>query len=220
MSPPSEHPHMQRIQIVQRNPNPLFVSWLEQWLVEAKQKKFLSKYSLAKALKSMQLYPFVLHTGYECRGVLKGFGPKICQRLDRQLAVYRQTTALPTVADLERSDREVLEKVRSETARRQRLERANTATAESAVGAINQHPDMLALYQKYDQQASPVRPRRVETTVVPDRTSVASAVLPPVRRKRAKKTSAASGSAVAAKQQKYDQLPSTSTEKGRTATHR
>lgn len=77
-----------RIYFRARNPNPLFIEWLEYWLKEAEKKDSMKKHALAKALESIQKYPLVLYSGRDC-AILDGFGCSICAMLDKQLEVYK-----------------------------------------------------------------------------------------------------------------------------------
>lgn len=73
-----------------KNPNPLFVEWLEYWVKQAEEKDSMKKYTLAKALESLKKYPLVLYSGRDC-AILEGFGSGICAMIDKQLQVYRDS---------------------------------------------------------------------------------------------------------------------------------
>lgn len=77
-----------RIYFRAKNPNPLFVEWLEYWLKQAEEKDSMKKHTLAKALESLKKYPLVLYSGRDC-AILDGFGSGICSMIDKQLEVYR-----------------------------------------------------------------------------------------------------------------------------------
>lgn len=77
-----------RIYFRAKNPNPLFIEWLEYWLKEAEKKDSMKKHALAKALESIQKYPLVLYSGRDC-AILDGFGSSICAMLDKQLEIYK-----------------------------------------------------------------------------------------------------------------------------------
>nr|CAG4642515.1 EOG090X06E6 [Evadne anonyx] len=68
-------------------PNPLFVSWLQELKDEAARKESRTQFIYGKALKSLQMYPLVFHSGKECK-VLKHFGDTLCQMLDKRLEKY------------------------------------------------------------------------------------------------------------------------------------
>lgn len=77
-----------RIFFQAKNPNPLFVEWLEYWLKQAEEKDSMKKFTLAKALESLRKYPLALYSGRDC-AILDGFGSGICGMIDKQLQVYR-----------------------------------------------------------------------------------------------------------------------------------
>lgn len=79
-----------RIYFQAKNPNPLFVEWLEYWLKQAEEKDSMKKFTLAKALESLKRYPLALYSGRDC-AILDGFGSGICGMLDKQLQVYRSS---------------------------------------------------------------------------------------------------------------------------------
>lgn len=79
-----------RIYFQAKNPNPLFVEWLEYWIKQAEEKDSMKKYTLAKALESLRKYPLVLYSGRDC-AILDGFGNGICKMIDKQLEVYRSS---------------------------------------------------------------------------------------------------------------------------------
>lgn len=103
----------QRITLQIKSPNPLFIEWLQEWLKYAEQKKSLKRHSLAKALESLQKYPLVMYTGRDC-SILEGFGPGICQMIDKQLLIYRTNNGQSSI-NVERehdaSIQEVIKKV-------------------------------------------------------------------------------------------------------------
>lgn len=84
----SSKPYGTRIYFQAKNPNPLFVEWLEYWLKQAEEKDSMKKFTLAKALESLKKYPLVLYSGRDC-AILDGFGSGICGMIDKQLQVYR-----------------------------------------------------------------------------------------------------------------------------------
>lgn len=73
-----------RINLILKNPNPLFKKWLQELIDDAdkKQKKISKTYQ--KALDSLNKYPLMLYSGHDC-AILENFGPKICQLLDERL---------------------------------------------------------------------------------------------------------------------------------------
>lgn len=79
-----------RIYFQAKNPNPLFVDWLEYWMKQAEEKDSMKKYTLAKALESLKKYPLVIYSGRDC-AILDGFGSGICGMIDKQLQVYRDS---------------------------------------------------------------------------------------------------------------------------------
>lgn len=83
-------PRGTRIHFRAKNPNPLFIGWLEYWLKDAEKKDLKRKESLAKALESLKKYPLALYSGREC-AILDGFGLKICGMIDKQIDEYRKS---------------------------------------------------------------------------------------------------------------------------------
>lgn len=79
-----------RIYFRAKNPNPLFIEWLEYWLKEAEKKDSMEKFALSKALESLKKFPLVLYSGRDC-AILDGFGSNICAMIDKQLQVYRES---------------------------------------------------------------------------------------------------------------------------------
>lgn len=77
----------QRILIKAKNPNPLFKSWLKEWMEDAEKKKKRISKTYKKALETLEKYPLTLFTGRDC-AILECFGPKMCQMLDDKLEVY------------------------------------------------------------------------------------------------------------------------------------
>lgn len=77
-----------RIYFQAKNPNPLFIEWMEYWLKQAEEKDSMKKFTLAKALESLRKYPLVLYSGRDC-AILEGFGSGICTMIDKQLEAYR-----------------------------------------------------------------------------------------------------------------------------------
>lgn len=73
-----------RISVIPKNPNPLFKKWLQEWIDDAEKKRRKSGNIYQKALDSLQKYPLMLFSGYDC-AILENFGPKICQLLDEKL---------------------------------------------------------------------------------------------------------------------------------------
>jgi len=73
-----------------RDPNPLFLTWLKEWEVEAKNK---GKLPLAKIYSHCQQnlakYPLPLENGLQCK-IIVGFGKTICTQLEEKLQRHLQ----------------------------------------------------------------------------------------------------------------------------------
>lgn len=112
----------QRITLQMKSPNPLFIAWLEEWLKYAEQKNSLKRHSLAKALESLQKYPLIMYTGRDC-SILEGFGPGICNMIDKQLLVYQtKHKQVSTITEREHnaSIQEVIKKVQTKLCERRK----------------------------------------------------------------------------------------------------
>ena len=66
------------------------MKWLQEWLDEANTKESKSRFNLRDALSSLKKFPLPLATGRDC-AILRGFGPVLCQLIDRKLNEYKQT---------------------------------------------------------------------------------------------------------------------------------
>ncbi|OQR69794.1 hypothetical protein BIW11_12049 [Tropilaelaps mercedesae] len=105
MPNPTTLPPRKRVRRVINNPNPLFAQWLREWRDEAAQAGSHAKNTYARALQSLAKFPIPLPSGKDCI-ILKHFGQKICDMLDKKLAEHRRlhpnwrpevVTALDTV---------------------------------------------------------------------------------------------------------------------------
>lgn len=79
----------QRIEIVLKNPNPVFEKWLETWRQEAERKGSKSQHTIRRALDSLRSFPLPLMTGKDC-GILRGFGPTLCNLIDQELEMLKK----------------------------------------------------------------------------------------------------------------------------------
>lgn len=77
-----------RISVKLKNPNPLFVKWLEEWRDQAKEKNSKTQHAYSLALSSLRKYPLPLERGRDCK-ILKGFGTTVCDMLDKALEKYK-----------------------------------------------------------------------------------------------------------------------------------
>ncbi|XP_022653094.1 uncharacterized protein LOC111246936 isoform X2 [Varroa destructor] len=77
-----------RVRRVINNPNPLFTQWLREWQDEAAKAGTHAKNTYTKALQSLAKFPIPLSSGKDCI-ILKHFGQKICDMLDKKLIEYR-----------------------------------------------------------------------------------------------------------------------------------
>lgn len=133
-----------------RKPNPLFESWLQQWLQEAEIKDSMKKIALAKALESLKKYPLVLHSGRDCL-ILEGFGKGICAMLDHQLKVYRENN--PTNNLLNEDQLAVKEKSIILDVKKKLDEKRNKNTIEALKLPSGLDDTLEALFRKYDDEA-------------------------------------------------------------------
>lgn len=78
----------QTVELLLKNPNPLFVQWMEEWLENAKKENLKTKSVYQKGLNSLKKYPLPLETGRDCI-ILEGFGPTICEILDKRLEHHK-----------------------------------------------------------------------------------------------------------------------------------
>lgn len=86
-----------RLEVLLREPNPLFTRWLERWLREAERREQKSQFSLRQALESLKSYPLPLASGRDC-SILRGFGGTLCQLIDEELRHHRGLQLLPQEA--------------------------------------------------------------------------------------------------------------------------
>jgi len=70
-------------------PNPLFLSWLEEWKKEAEEKGLNSKWTYNKAMASIKKYPLPLRSGKEAK-ILENIGDGIARKLDERLNKHLQ----------------------------------------------------------------------------------------------------------------------------------
>lgn len=138
----------ERIYFRAKQPNPLFCTWLEQWLREAESKDSMKRHALAKALESMKKYPLVLYTGREC-AILEGFGPGICAMLDKQLTIYRGENPKCSLDEhhIDVKEKTILQEVKSILE-----EKRNESKAGEEMLKLPENLDdtLEALYRKYD----------------------------------------------------------------------
>lgn len=73
----------------ENNVNPLFTQWLKEWRDEAASKNSNAKHTYSRALQSLNKFPLPLKSGKECN-ILKNFGQKICDLLDKKLEEHRR----------------------------------------------------------------------------------------------------------------------------------
>lgn len=137
-----------RISLKYNNPNPLFETWLTEFIEEAEKKDSKSQYQLRRALSSLRKYPLPLHTGRDCI-ILEGFGKGICNLLDQKLeqhiriAMLVQEPATTNIVQLSESFRA------SETyqtrQRQEKLEILNKATTELEKQGVIESPRVATL---------------------------------------------------------------------------
>lgn len=78
----------QTIELSLKNPNPLFVQWMEEWIEHADKNNLKTKSVFQKGLISLKKYPLPLKTGLDCI-ILEGFGPTICGILNQRLEQHK-----------------------------------------------------------------------------------------------------------------------------------
>ncbi|XP_039287731.1 crossover junction endonuclease MUS81 isoform X2 [Nilaparvata lugens] len=78
----------QYVKLVWKDPNPLFVKWISEWLEEAKKRNMQLHWNLEKALESLKKFPIPLKSGKDCL-ILEHFGKGLCNKLDSELAKYK-----------------------------------------------------------------------------------------------------------------------------------
>lgn len=98
-----------RIKKIRKCPNPLFVSWLDEWHQQARDKGLQSQYTYSKALTSLRKYPLQLDSGKQAK-ILDGFGDKICKMLDDKLEQHIAVHGCISDVSLE-SRNEILQQV-------------------------------------------------------------------------------------------------------------
>lgn len=155
----------QQIYLRAKNPNPLFLNWLEQWLLEAKRKDSRKRFALAKALDSLKKYPLVLLSGRDC-SILEGFGNGICTMIDEQLKAHRIENPhiiLPDFKDVELLEQSVIydvrgileEKVKEASERSDSIDELVIGVDELRQNSVENA--MESLFQKYGQLVEPDR---------------------------------------------------------------
>ncbi|EDV45419.1 crossover junction endonuclease MUS81 [Drosophila erecta] len=87
-----------RLEVLLREPNPLFTRWLERWLREAERREQKSQFKLRQALESLKSYPLPLSSGRDC-SILRGFGGTLCQLIDEELRHHRSVQLVPQEAE-------------------------------------------------------------------------------------------------------------------------
>lgn len=78
-----------QVTMLLKNPNPLFSKWLTEWRDQALQKGSKNARSINFALSNLKKYKLPLESGQECK-ILKGFGDKLCQMLDKRLQEHKK----------------------------------------------------------------------------------------------------------------------------------
>ncbi|KHN95281.1 DNA repair nuclease, XPF-type/Helicase [Metarhizium album ARSEF 1941] len=75
-------------------PNPLLLTWVKEWLDTARERNSKGFTTYRNAHESLKACPLVFHHPAELQQ-LKGFGPKLCERLTDKLQKYCQENHLP-----------------------------------------------------------------------------------------------------------------------------
>lgn len=76
-----------RVRKVFKNPNRFFEFWLTNLAKEVRNDSWKMSRVYSKALVSLRKYPIKLNSGKECE-ILSGFGPSICNILDKKLEEF------------------------------------------------------------------------------------------------------------------------------------
>lgn len=84
------------IELSLKNPNPLFVQWMEEWLEHSVKNNLKTISVFKRGLSSLKKYPLPLQFGRDCI-ILDGFGPTICKILDKRLAKHKLEESKKTV---------------------------------------------------------------------------------------------------------------------------
>ncbi|KAI4120294.1 MAG: hypothetical protein LQ338_007118, partial [Usnochroma carphineum] len=74
--------------------NPLWLAWMRGWLEDARLKNLKSATTLKKACDSLKSCPLPMMHPVEAQA-LSGFGPKTCERLEKQLRQHCEENGLP-----------------------------------------------------------------------------------------------------------------------------
>ncbi|KAJ1918790.1 Crossover junction endonuclease mus81 [Mycoemilia scoparia] len=69
--------------------NPLFLSWLKEWLVDARRRNLKTQYTLKKAYESLKIYPLPIENPLETTQ-LNGIGQGIAEKLEKKLQSWRK----------------------------------------------------------------------------------------------------------------------------------
>ncbi|KAG5898581.1 hypothetical protein JTB14_016593 [Gonioctena quinquepunctata] len=80
-----------RITLKLKSANPLFEKWISEWKEKAKREGLQTEHSFSRALTSIRKCPIPLESGRECK-ILKGFGDKLCQMLDKKLKEHESSS--------------------------------------------------------------------------------------------------------------------------------
>lgn len=80
--------HARRITVKLKTPNPLFEKWLIEWKDQAVANNSKMQHTFNNALKNLRKYPLPFDSGKDCI-ILKGFGNKLCDMLDKKLREHR-----------------------------------------------------------------------------------------------------------------------------------
>ncbi|KAK0729107.1 ERCC4 domain-containing protein [Apiosordaria backusii] len=74
--------------------NPMFLGWVKEWYDTAKERNSKGVITYKHAYESLKTCPMRLEHPSQCQQ-LKGFGPKLCERLTQQLRKYCDERGLP-----------------------------------------------------------------------------------------------------------------------------
>ncbi|CAH1176746.1 unnamed protein product [Phaedon cochleariae] len=164
-----------RVTVKFKSANPLFEQWLAEWEEKAKIKGSKSHHTFQKALTYLRKCPIPLNSGKECL-ILKGFGEKLCQMLDRKLQEHSTSTNVdndvhPIISNKDDSNRSKTQGLPENTAgtglsivrRKGENKESSSSSCESDGSLVDYMPIprtgeyaiLLALYKKHMQPNYP-----------------------------------------------------------------
>ncbi|KAL3279187.1 hypothetical protein HHI36_016700 [Cryptolaemus montrouzieri] len=105
-----------RVTVKLQCPNPIFEKLLIEWRDEAKERNSKTQHAYSLALQSIRKYPLPLETGRDCK-ILKGFGTKLCEKLDAALKKYKDEDRMSCTITKSRTSKEIISKTNQKVAK-------------------------------------------------------------------------------------------------------